>query len=231
MTKRQERWYEIVGGFNVFRKQYPDVVQQGSRIAALFDALAASRAKLEQHQQNQLLNLARAHAQTCKKAEAETALRSHVTFAVQIARLAARTTRGFDRHFKLPAAKSDAALLKTAHSFADRMAKSSETFTRYAPDNFLEEFKARLLSLEQALDKRAEFRSLQIEATAALEAEFKTALRLADEVDLMMKLLLKDNPLILPVWQGHRHGKFPDESDEDDEDDEDDGIASAQTAG
>jgi hypothetical protein len=122
------------------------------------------------------------------------------------ARSMSRSVSGVEEKFRLPSHRDGQTWLATAHAFATDAEPFADEFVRrgMAPD-FIDDLKARILAVEQAIDAQAQEAAARVTATAALAEAVQEGLAAVRELDAIVRNVYKDNEAELAAWESARH--------------------------
>jgi hypothetical protein len=150
-----------------------------------------------------------AHAvreKTAQKKVADDALRALMEAIFRTARSMARRFPGIEEKFRLPSRKDGQTWLAFARGFVTEAELLAEEFVSrgLAPD-FIDELKARSLTVQQASDVRALKEAKRIAATAGIAEAAEQGLVAVREFDPIARNVYASNEAELAAWESASH--------------------------
>lgn len=172
----------------------------------LYAAVDTSIKNMEQHSSTQAMRAHGAREKTAQKRAAADALRALVEVVSRTARSMSRETPGMAEKFRLPSSKKTRTWLATARAFVTDAEPLADEFVRrgMAPD-FVDDLKARILAVQQAVDGRAQQSEGRVTATAAVAAAAKLGLASVRELDAVVRNVFAGNDAELAAWESASH--------------------------
>ena len=186
-----------------------------SRIAAfpagspghdLYVIVDASVERMERLAAEQAMHAHAVREKTALKRSADDALRAIMEAMSRTARSMSKRLPGVEETFRLPSRKDGQTWLAFARAFATEAGPLAEVFvSRGMPPDFIDDLKARILAVEQALDVRAQREAEQVAATAAIAEAAEQGLAAVRELNPIVLNIYKDNEAELAAWESASH--------------------------
>lgn len=186
-----------------------------SRIAAfpvgspghdLYVTVDASIKKMERLSAAQAMHAHAVREKTAQKKVADDALRSIMETMSRTARSMSRRFPGIEEKFRLPSKKDGQTWLAFARGFATEAEPLAEEFvSRGMPPDFIDDLKARILAVEQAVDARAQKEAEQVASTAGIGEAAEQGLEAVRELRPIVRNVYASNEAELAAWESASH--------------------------
>jgi hypothetical protein len=200
MTGFSKRVLEMLVRLTVFAAMYPQYFGKDSIAGALMDEIIAAVQKLSAHNTSQTSGKSAVRVSNHARAQARMDL---VTELETIS----RTAKGLQlREFFLPRDRSDRALVSIGRSFVSNVPQFKQQFIEsQLPADFIEKLDAAVQNLEGFLVRQVFSHNQRHAATTAIELTRAEAISALQRLDPIMENALRNEPVILAVWQSSRH--------------------------
>lgn len=206
MTDSETRRLEMFIRVRQFGAARPEAFPEGGRGAEVLAQLDAIVAELEAHAATQSSGKRATKEMTALKATARAALREDLEAISRTARAMSLSTPGLDDKFRLPRNVGDQAWLAAARSFAeDASALSAEFIRRGLPADFIEDLRADIDALEDAIIHSARKSGSRVAATVAIDDAIERGTNAVRELDAIVRNVLRDDPAGLAAWTSASH--------------------------
>jgi hypothetical protein len=173
-----------------------------SRGHELYAALGVAIKGMEQHSSTQAMRAHGAREKTAQKRAADGAMRALVEVISRAARSMSSEMPGMAEKFRLPSSKKTRAWLATARAIVTDAEPLAEEFVRrgMAPD-FVDDLKARILAVQQAVDGRAQQTEGRVSATTAVAEAARQGLAAVRELDAIVRNVFAGNEAQMAAWE------------------------------
>jgi hypothetical protein len=153
------------------------------------------------------------------KKAADDALRALMEVISRTARSMSKRLLGIEEKFRLPSKKDGQTWLAVARGFVTEAELMAEEFVgRGMPPDFVDDLKARILAVEQAVGDRAQKEAEQVAATAGLGEAAEQGLAAVRELDAIVRNIYASNEAELAAWESASHvERAPRHADDDEE--------------
>ena len=199
-----------------------------SRIAAfpagspghdLYVVVDASIKSMERLSADQALHAHAGREKTAQKKIADDALRAIMEAMFRTARSMSKRSPGVEEKFRLPSRKDGQTWLAFARAFATEAEPLAEEFvSRGMPPDFIDDLKARILAVEQALDARAQKEAEQVAATAGIAEAAEQGLEAVREFSIIVRNVYAGSEAELAAWESASHvERSPQRAEEEEE--------------
>jgi hypothetical protein len=143
---------------------------------------------------------------TAQKKVADEALRALMEAIFRTARSMSRRFPGIEEKFRLPSRKDGQTWLAFARGFVTEAEPLAEEFVgRGMPPDFIDDLKARILAVEQALNARAQKEAEQVAATAGVGEAAEQGLAAVRELDPIVRNIYVGNDAEIAAWESASH--------------------------
>lgn len=202
MTKIERIRYESLArlcGFWASNKAaFPESSKGGKTFAKVAKAVADIDAHVTAKQ------LARHEGQRARAA-ARTAVRRWMISIARSARDLRATMPALEKTLRMPAARSEVALVGAARTFLESAATiDAQLIELGLPTNFLAEFREAVGTFEEQLGRRREGRGAVAQAQRAISAALADGMNAARTLDVIVTNTLGHDPALLARWQRDR---------------------------
>jgi hypothetical protein len=177
-----------------------------SRGHELYNAVDTARKNMQSHAATQAMHANAAKGKTAQKRVADKALRDLMETISRTARSTSRLTPEMKEKFRLPSNRDRRTWLAVARAFVMEAEPLSEEFVgrSMAPD-FVDDLKARILAVEQAVDGRAQQSGGRVAATAGVTEAAGQGLEAVRELDAIVRNVYAGNEAELAAWESASH--------------------------
>ena len=178
----------------------------GSRGHELHVAVDTSIKNIERLSAAQAMHAHAAREKTAQKKVAHEALRALLEAISRTARSMSREMPGMKEKFRLPSRKDGQMWLATARDFVVAAEPLADEFVRrgMAPD-FVDDLKARIFAVGQAVDGRAQQSAERVASTANVGEAAEQGLNAVRDLDAIVRNVYADNPAELAAWESASH--------------------------
>jgi hypothetical protein len=146
-----------------------------------------------------------AHEGRRAKSAARTAVRRWMIAIARSARDLTFATPALEKTLRMPAGRSEVALLGAAGTFLEAAGRvETQLIDLGLPTNFLTQFREAVATFEQQLGRRREGRGAVAQAQQALRAAFTDGMNAARTLDVIVTNTLGHDPALLARWQRDR---------------------------
>jgi hypothetical protein len=164
-------------------------------VQSLNDALASQTSGLNSAQQA-----------TAAREAARQTLRADVQAMTRTARAMALDTPGLENKFRFPRSGSDQALLAAARAaLGDAVPFKAEFIRHGLPETFIDDLRAHIADLEQAMGEQNTGRGAHVTATASIEPTIERGMNAMRKLDAIVRNKFRDDPAALAAWESARH--------------------------
>ena len=177
-----------------------------SRGHELYNAVDTARKNMQSHAAMQAMYANAAKGKTAQKRVADKALRDLMETISRTARSTSRLTPEMKEKFRLPSNRDRRTWPAAARAFVMETGPLSEEFVGrgMAPD-FVDDLKARILAVEQAVDGRAQQSGGRVAATAGVAEAAEQGLEAVRELDAIVRNIYAGNEAEMAAWESVRH--------------------------
>lgn len=177
-----------------------------SRGHELYVIVGTSVVNMERLSAEQAMYARAYREKTAQKNVADKALHDLMESMSRTARSMKRSHPGVEETFRLPSKRDGETWLATANAFAtEAVALNDELVRRSMPPDFVDDLKARILSVKQAGEEQARASAGRIASTAALAEAAQTGLAAVRELDPIVRNVYKGNETELAAWESASH--------------------------
>lgn len=206
MKKEQRLRYEMFVRVRDFGAANTVPFPAGSRGGVLFNQVKEVVADFEDHLTKR--DLARAEAQRVKATTRRAVLKRMQTIAAAARRVA--VVEPGANPFRMPARKSAAVVLARARLFIEEVGKRHDQFERVGlTPPLISEFETLVNVLEAAVTVQLNSRARRGNAQAGLVAALKRGFVVIRDLDVVVAIALRNDPVRLAGWQAARHIEGP----------------------
>ncbi|MCA1619119.1 MAG: hypothetical protein LC795_07375 [Acidobacteria bacterium] len=205
-TKRQEMFIRV----REFGVQYAATFPAGSYGAGLFEQLGEVVENLRAHSLEQSKGRSSVRESSASKSAARDELLRRMESVSRTARVLAYNTPGLEDKFRMPRGVGDQALLTLARTFASDARPLKAEFTkRGLGADFIQELDETAGAFDSAINQKVQHRGKQVAATAAIDGLIERGLRIARELDALVRNTRPDDPPALAAWESASHVEKP----------------------
>jgi hypothetical protein len=184
-----------------FGKMHEDRFPPLSTGGRAFARVAEAMATIDRHQKAHIIATA---AKRIKKTTRASVFRDMKMIALAARRLTPQDARG--NPFQLPRPRSLARELAAARAFLDEVAKRPDDFAAIGlPPTFIRAFTRRVDDLQAAVDARHDSRTARRQALAGIATAFADGFDAACELDVVVTVTTRDDPVTFAGWRACRH--------------------------
>ena len=184
MTDVTVRRFKMVVRVLGFLLENPIEFPKGSHGPQLVDQLQKAVAELQELSGEHISQITDARASTGRKSEARRSLVETMDAISLSAEGIAVTTPGLEGKFQLIRGASNSVLLSRARSFAVDAEAMRDDFVRFAmAPTFVNDLKARIAALEQAIAEQTASTGSHISTTASIDDKMQAALDILTQLD------------------------------------------------
>lgn len=206
MKKSEIRIVDMLRRVRQHGQQRAAAFPANSRGHELYAAVGTSVLNMEKYSAEQA---AHAHAYSEKSAQkniADEALHDLMETMSRTARSMSRSFPGAKEKFRLPSKRDGETWLTTARVFSTDAVPFEEEFLRrgMAPD-FIDDLKARILAVEQAVGSQSRAWAARVAATASIGEAAQQGLEAVRELDVIVRNIYRDNEAELAAWESAGH--------------------------
>ena len=190
-----------------------------SRGHELYAAVDTSLKNMQKQTAAQAMHANAAKGKTAQKRVADKVLRDLMETISRTARSMSREFPGAKEKFRLPSKNDGETWLVFARDFSTEAVSFEEEFVRrsMAPD-FIDDLKARILVVEQALDARAQKEAEQVAATAGIAEAAEQGLEAVREFSIIARNVYAGSEVELAAWESASHvERAPQRAEEEEE--------------
>lgn len=218
MKKSEIRIVDMLRRVRQHGQQHAGAFPESSRGHELYVLVGTSVINMERYSAEQSTH---AHAYSEKSAQkniADEALHDRMVTMSRTARSMSRSFPGVKERFRLPSKRDGETWLTFARGFSTDAAPLEEEFVRrgMAPD-FIDDLKARILAVEQAVASQAQAWAARVASTASLGQAAQQGLEAVRELDAIVRNVYADNETELTAWESASHVERATRSAEEDE--------------
>jgi hypothetical protein len=201
-TRTQETFLRV----QRFLSERASAFPAGSLGAELFEEINSVVQTLNEALTSQTSGLNSAQQATAAREAARQTLRADVQAITRTARAMALDTPGLENKFRLPRSGSDQALLFAARAFLTDAVPLKAEFIRYGlPASFIDDLRAHVADLEQAMGEQNTGRGAHVTATATIEPTIEGGMNAMRKLDAVVRNKFRDDPATLAAWESARH--------------------------
>ena len=173
-----------------------------SRGHELYVAVDTARKNMQNHAATQSMHANAAKGKTAQKRVADKALRDLMETIFRTARSMSRLTPGMEEKFRLPSKKDGQTWLAFARGFVTEAEPLAEEFVSrgMAPD-FVDDLRARILAVEEAVVGRAQQAGGRVAATAGVRDAAQQGLEAVRELGAIVRNVFAGNEAELAAWE------------------------------
>jgi hypothetical protein len=206
MNDLNVRRIEMCGRVVGFFASNPMTFSKGSPGPQLVKALADAVANIKRQATIQTSDMATARASSTARRAASQAVSEAIGRISRCAQGMEPSLPGVGDKFKLPQKVGDLKMLTRAKAFAEEAAPLRDAFIKFemAP-KFIDDLKAKIETLEQAIGKRAVCKGAHVATAGRLEAAMEIALGILVQLDPIVENKLTGDPHELSRWKTARH--------------------------
>jgi hypothetical protein len=184
-----------------FGKMHGDRFPPLSTGGRAFARVAEAMATIDRHQKAHIIATA---AKRIKKTTRASVFRDMKMIALAARRLPPKDARG--NPFQLPRPRSLARELAAARAFLDEVAKRPDDFAAIGlPSPFMNEFKKKVDDLQMVIDARLNSQADRRQALAGVATAFADGFDAACELDVVVTVTTRDDPVTFAGWRACRH--------------------------
>jgi hypothetical protein len=184
-----------------FGKMHGDRFPPLSTGGRAFARVAEAMATIDRHQKAHIIATA---AKRIKKTTRASVFRDMKMIALAARRLPPKDARG--NPFQLPRPRSLARDLAAARAFLDEVGKRPDDFAAIGlPSPFMNEFKKKVDDLQMVIDARLNSQADRREALAGVATAFADGFDAACELDVVVTVTMRDDPVTFAGWRACRH--------------------------
>ena len=177
-----------------------------SRGGELFASLSTLISELESHAGAQFSSARASKEGTKLKAVALENLQEELEAISRTARALALSTPGLGDKFRLPRNAGAQGWLAAARAFAEDAEPLKAGFIGLGlPASFLEDLKASIAELEDAIDRKGQLSGEAVAANAAIDEAIERGMQIVRQLDAIVPNTFRDNPVALAEWANARH--------------------------
>jgi hypothetical protein len=219
MKKSEIRILDMLRSVRQHGQQRASAFPANSRGHELYATVNTSIGNMERCSAEQAMHAHGYSEKTAQKNVADEALRDLMETMSRTARSMSRSFPGVKEKFRLPSNRDGETWLATARGFSTDAEPLGEEFVRrgMAPD-FVDDLKARILAVTQAVEGQAQESAARVASTAGLAEAAQTGLEAARELDPIVRNVYASNETELAAWESASHvERAPRRAEEDEE--------------
>lgn len=202
MDRDQRFRYEMFVRVRDFGAAHRELFPESSVGGQLFTEVAAAVAAIEEHLTKHALGAAGARR---VKTMTRRAVSERMKTLALVGRRVARPEMAVDP-FRLPRRRSIAVQVSAARAMLQEAEKRQDEFVRFGlPPTFLGDFRTAIDDLQQAAEMRVNSNTVRREATAGLETTLANGLEVIRDLDAVVTVTTRNNPVVFAAWQAARH--------------------------
>ena len=205
-TKRQEMFIRV----REFGAQFAASFPAGSYGAGLFTQLGEVVEALRAQALDQSQGRSSVRESSAGKSAARDELLRRMEAISRTARVIAYATPGLDNKFRMPRGVGDQKLLILARSFAgDAEPLKAEFVKRGVGANFIQELNEEAVEFDAAINQKVQHRGKHVVATAAIDELIERGVRLARELDALVRNIFAEDASARAAWESASHVERP----------------------
>ena len=206
MKKSEIRILEMLRRTRQYGQQREAAFPANSRAHELYVVVGTSIVNMQRYSAEQAVHAHAYSERSAQKNLADDALHESMEAISRIARSMSRSFPGATEKFRLPSKRDGETWLAYARGFSTEAVPFQEEFVRrgMAPD-FIDDLKARILAVEQAVASQAQAWAARVAATAGLGEAAQQGLEAVRELSPIVRNMYKDNEAELASWESASH--------------------------
>jgi ABC-type transporter Mla subunit MlaD len=177
-----------------------------SRGGQLFQSLGTLIDTLQQHAATQFSSTNTSKEGTARKAIALEALKDELEAISRTARALALTIPGLNDKFRLPRNQGAQSWLAAGRAFAADAVPFKDNFIQLGmPADFLDTLGERIEAVDEAINHKGQVTGEGVAASAAIDEAIDSGMKIARELDALVRNIFRDDPATLAEWTSARH--------------------------
>lgn len=206
MNDNENRRYQTFGRVHGFSEAHQADFADKSIGKLLFADLAALIAELDRLSAAQVSGFGLAHQGTKTRSQARADLLEDLRAINRTARAMSDDVPGIEDKFRLPRGNNDQNLLSAARAFAaDAEPLAAKFIAHELPADFLEDLRADIAALEEAINRQSSGVGDHVAANAAIDDAIGRGTEIVSKLDAIVKNKYANNPAVLAEWASASH--------------------------
>lgn len=177
-----------------------------SRGGGLFQSLGTLINTLQEHAATQYSSTHASKEGTTRKAVALSELQDDLEAISRTARALSLTMPGLNEKFRLPRNQGAQSWLAAGRAFAEDAAPIKANFIQLGmPATFLEDLDASIAAVDETINRKGQASGEGVAASAAIDKAIDDGMRIARELDAIVRNIFSNDPVTLAEWTSARH--------------------------